>query len=248
MRMNVKQAFSNGKSVLPFLTCGYPDLETTEQVAYALERAGVGLIVLGIPFSDPTGEGPTLRQASECALENGVTTERVFDLVARIRRNCSMPLAFMTYANVVFSYGTVRFLEQAAKLGVGAIILPDVPFEEKEEFAAVCRQVGVQYISLVAPTSEERLGKIAREAQGFICFVSPCGAREIDTLRQFTLLPVVACGGGESCPGQLAKEAAAADGIFVDSAIMDVVARHGKDAPQAVFDYAKSIVAAVRQD
>ena len=245
--MNIKQAFLNGKSVLPFLTCGYPDLETTEQVIYALERAGVDLIVLGIPFSDPTGEGPVLRQASECALKNGIKTEHIFDLVERVRSNTSIPLAFMAYANVVFSCGTVPFLKRAAEVGVNAIILPDVPYEEKGEFATVCKSVDVEYISLVACTSEDRLERIAREAQGFIYLVSPCDAEKIDTLRQFTSIPVVvACGGGESRLEQIAKVAARADGIFIGSAIMDVVARHSEDAPQVVYEYVKSIVAAVR--
>lgn len=246
--MKVRHEILNGKAVIAFLACGYPNLETTEEVAYALDGAGVDLIVLGIPFSDPTGEGSALRKASECALKMAITTEHIFDLVQRVRQSTSIALAFRTYANVVFSYGTVPFLKRAAHLGVNALILNDVPYEEKEEFASVCREVGVDYISLVTPTSKDRLENIAREAQGFIYLTSPSVEDgSIETIRRFTSLPMVAeCGAGESQPEQLAQRAAKADGIIIESTIMEMMADYGDNAPEFVGAYAKSVFEAVK--
>ena len=172
---NIQKAFENKKAFIPFITCGDPDLETTEALVCALEEAGASLIELGIPFSDPTAEGPVIQGANIRALSGGVTTDKIFQMVERIRRRTQIPLVFMTYANVVFSYGTERFIRRASQIGMDGLILPDVPFEEKEEFGSVCRNYGLDLISLIAPTSLERIRNIAKEASGFVYCVSSLG-------------------------------------------------------------------------
>ena len=168
MNKRITEAFANGKAFIPFVTCGDPSLEVTEQLVYAMEEAGADLIELGIPFSDPTAEGPVIQEANVRALSGGVTTDKIFAMVEKIRKNTKIPMVFMTYANVVFSYGTERFIKKAAEIGMDGLILPDVPFEEKEEFDAVCKQYGLDLISLIAPTSHERIAMIAKEAEGFV--------------------------------------------------------------------------------
>ena len=147
------EAFHNKKAFIPFITCGDPDLETTGKIVREMEKSGADLIELGIPFSDPTAEGPVIQGANIRALAGGVTTEKIFAFVRELRQDVKIPLVFMTYANVVYSYGTEKFAAACAEVGVDGLILPDVPFEEKEEFAGVCSQYGLDFISLIAPTS-----------------------------------------------------------------------------------------------
>ena len=175
MNKRITEAFEKGKAFIPFITCGDPSLEVTEQLVYAMEEAGADLIELGIPFSDPTAEGPVIQRANVRALSGGVTTDKVFDMVVKIRKNSSVPMVFMTYANVVFSYGTERFIKTAAEIGMDGLILPDVPYEEKEEFDSVCKKYDMDLISLIAPTSHERISMIAKEASGFVYCVSQMG-------------------------------------------------------------------------
>ena len=177
----IEKAFQNGKAFIPFITCGDPSLEVTEQLVYAMEEAGADLIELGIPFSDPTAEGPVIMEANIRALAGGVTTDKIFRMAERIRTRATVPMVFMTYANVVFSYGTERFIKEAARIGMDGLILPDVPFEEKEEFAQICRKYGLALVSLVAPTSRERIRMIASEAEGFLYCVSSLGVTGVRT-------------------------------------------------------------------
>ena len=165
---NIKKAFENGKAFIAFITCGDPDLETTKKAVLEACNNGADLIELGIPFSDPTAEGPVIQGANIRALAGGVTTDKVFDLVRDLRKETQTPFVFMTYANVVFSYGAEKFISLCKETGVDGIILPDLPFEEKEEFSPICDKYGVDLISLIAPTSENRISMIAKEAQGFI--------------------------------------------------------------------------------
>ena len=146
----IRSAFENKKAFIPFITCGDPDLETSEKLIKAAEENGADLIELGIPFSDPTAEGPVIQAANIRALSAGTTTDKVFDMVKRVRENVKVPLVFMTYANVVFSYGAERFIATCAKVGIDGLILPDVPFEEKEDFAPLCAQYGLDYTSNAA--------------------------------------------------------------------------------------------------
>lgn len=169
---NIRHAFEKGKAFIPFITCGDPSLDVTEELVLAMEEAEADLIELGIPFSDPTAEGPVIQEANLRALSGGVTTDDIFLMVRRLRKRTRIPLVFMTYANVVFSYGTQRFIRTSAEVGMDGLILPDVPFEEKEEFDHVCKMHGIDFISLIAPTSKERICNIAKEAAGFIYCVS----------------------------------------------------------------------------
>ncbi len=254
---NIYKAFENGKAFIPFITCGDPDLETTKKIVKAAADNGADLIELGIPFSDPTAEGPVIQEANLRALSNGITTDDVFELVRDIRKEVFIPLVFMTYANVVYSYGTEKFLKTCSEIGIDGIILPDVPFEEKEEFAPICEKYGVDFISMIAPTSENRIAMIAKEAKGFLYTVSSLGvtgtrssittdlASIIDVVRKNSDIPA-AIGFGISTPEQAAKMAAVSDGAIVGSAIIKILAQYGKDAPKYVGEYVKSMKDAVR--
>lgn len=249
---NIKKAFENGKAFIAFVTCGDPDLETTERVVLEAVKNGADLIELGIPFSDPTAEGPVIQGANLRALKGGVTTDKVFELVKELRRETDVPMVFMTYANVVYSYGTERFVKNSAKAGIDGIILPDVPFEEKEDFAPACKQYGIDLVSLIAPTSANRIAMIAKEAEGFLYIVSSLGvtgtrtnidtdlASIMRTVRENTDLPA-AIGFGISTPEQAEKMAGLSDGAIVGSAIVKIIAKYGKDAPSYVGEYVKSM-------
>lgn len=253
----IQQAFSNGKAFVAFLTCGDPDLETTERLIQSIADAGADVIELGIPFSDPTAEGPVIQAANLRALSGGVTTDKIFDMVRRVRKTVSTPMVFMTYANVVFSYGTERFAKTAAEIGMDGLILPDVPFEEKAEFEPVCRRYGLDFISFVSPTSHERVRRIAKEATGFLYCVSSLGvtgerleiSADIDGIvqlaRQVTNTPV-AVGFGISEPEQAGKMAQVSDGVIVGSAIVRLIGQYGKDSPPHVAEYVRTMKAAVR--
>ena len=253
---NIRRAFENGKAFIPFITCGDPDLETTAAVVRAAVENGADLIELGIPFSDPTAEGPVIQEANVRALNGGVTTDKIFGLVRELRKNVTVPMVFMTYANVVFSYGSERFISTCREIGIDGLILPDVPYEEKEEFLSLCRKYGVDLVSLIAPTSENRIAMIAKEAEGFLYIVSSLGvtgtrseiktdlASIVDVVRQNTEIPC-AIGFGISTPEQAEKMAGIADGAIVGSAIVKLIAQYGKDAPDYVGKYVKSMKDAV---
>lgn len=252
----IKEAFAKGKAFIPFITCGDPDLETTERLVREMAARGADLIELGIPFSDPTAEGPVIQGANIRALSAGTTTDKIFDLVQRLRQDITIPLVFMTYANVVFSYGAERFIGLCSKLGVDGIILPDLPYEEKEEFLPLCRQYGVDLISLIAPTSADRIAMIAKEADGFIYIVSSLGvtgvrseittdiSKLVEVVRANTDVPC-AVGFGISTPEQAAKMSQYADGVIVGSAIVRQIAQYGRDAVQPVGEYVAKMKEAI---
>lgn len=220
---NIEKAFANGKAFIAFLTCGDPDLETTAAAVRAAVENGADLIELGIPFSDPTAEGPVIQSANMRALDGGVTIDKIFDLVRELRRDIEVPMVFMTYANVVFSYGAERFISTCKDVQMDGLILPDLPFEEKEEFQPLCRQYGIDLVSLVAPTSENRIAMIAKEAEGFLYIVSSLGVTGtrseirtdlssiVEVVRQNTDIPC-AIGFGISTPEQAKKMAGISDG------------------------------------
>lgn len=253
----IQEAFSKGKAFIPFITAGDPDLETTEQLIYTMEKAGADLIEIGIPFSDPTAEGPVIQEANERSLANGCTTDKIFDMVKRIRKHTQIPIAFMTYINPIFTYGKDRFMEACKKAGIDAVIIPDLPFEEKNEISAECDKYSVELVSLIAPTSHERVTKIAKEAKGFVYCVSSLGVTgvrseirtdvgEMVKLVKATNDIPVAVGFGISTPEQAAKMASVSDGAIIGSAIVKIVAEHGKNSERAVYDYVKSIKDAIR--
>ena len=254
----IHTAFEKGKACIAFLTCGDPDTATTAAAVRAAAENGADLIELGIPFSDPTAEGPVIQGANLRALRGGITTDKVFALVRELRRDVTIPLVFMTYANVVFSYGAERFLSNCAAAGVDGLILPDLPFEEKEEFLAPCRKYGVDLISMVAPTSENRIAMIAREAEGFLYLVSSLGVTgmrsEIKTdlgsivkiVRENTKIPC-AIGFGISTPAQAKQMAALSDGAIVGSAIVRILEQYGTEAPAKVGEYVKNMKQAIAE-
>ena len=249
---NIKSAFENGKAFIAFITCGDPDLATTAAAVRAAVANGADLIELGIPFSDPTAEGPVIQGANLRALSGGVTTDKIFAFVRELRSDVAAPMVFMTYANVVFSYGAEKFIAACRDIGIDGLILPDLPFEEKEEFQPLCRQYGIDLVSLIAPTSENRIAMIAREAEGFLYIVSSLGvtgtrseittdlASIVKVVRENTDIPC-AIGFGISTPAQARKMAALADGVIVGSAIVKLLEQHGKDAAAPIGAYVRSM-------
>ena len=253
----IADAFANGKAFIPFLTCGDPDLETTEKLIGAIAEAGADLIELGIPFSDPTAEGPVIQDANLRALSVGTTTDKIFDMVRRVRQTVSIPMVFMTYANVIFSYGADRFLKTAAEIGMNGIIVPDVPFEEKQEFEPLCQKYGLAQISMIAPTSHDRIRAIAEQANGFLYCVSSLGVTGTRTaittdigamvklVKEVKDIPC-AVGFGISTPEQAESMCRQADGAIVGSAIVKLIAQDGRDSVQPVADYVRTMKTACR--
>lgn len=253
----IAKAFEHGKAFIAFVTCSDPDLETTGAVVRAAVENGADLIELGIPFSDPTAEGPVIQGANLRALRGGVTTDKIFAFVKELRTEVSVPMVFMTYANVIFSYGADRFISTCRNIGMDGLIVPDLPYEEKEEFLPYCEKYGVDLISLIAPTSAQRIAMIAKEAQGFLYIVSSLGVtgtrNEITTdldaitkiVRENTKVPC-AIGFGISTPEQARNIAVSADGVIVGSAIVSIIAEHGRDAAGYVGDYVKKMKDALR--
>lgn len=254
---NIRKAFENGKAFIAFITCGDPDLETTAAAVRAAVSNGADLIELGIPFSDPTAEGPVIQGANLRALHGGITTDKIFAFVKELRHDVEVPMVFMTYANVVFSYGAERFIAKCKEAKIDGLILPDLPFEEKEEFLPTCHQYGIDLVSLIAPTSENRIAMIAKEAEGFLYIVSSLGVTGtrseiktdltsiVEVVRQNTDIPCV-IGFGISTPEQARKMANISDGAIVGSAIIKLLEKYGKDAPKYIGEYVKSMKDAMR--
>ena len=253
----ILEAFNNKKAFIPFVTCGDPDLDTTKEILRELQANGADLIELGIPFSDPTAEGPVIQGANIRALKNGITTDDIFKMVTEVRSEITVPMVFMTYANVIFSYGMDRFFEKCKEIGMDGVILPDVPFEEKDEFVNFASAYDVDFISMVAPTSEDRIAKIASEAKGFIYIVSSLGVTGtrtsistnvkdlVEKIRSVTDVPC-AVGFGISTPEQASQMAEISDGAIVGSAIVRIIGQYGKDAPTHVGEFVKNMKSAYK--
>jgi tryptophan synthase alpha chain len=248
----MEQVFKNKKAFIPFVTAGDPNLELTEQLVLCMAEAGADMIELGIPFSDPVAEGPVIQEADYRALKAGVTTDKIFAMVANIRKVNRIPLAFMTYANPIYTYGTERFMENCRSVRIDALIVPDVPYEEKDELKPYCDRYGITLISMIAPTSKERIHQIAREANGFLYCVSSMGVtgmrseitsnivEMIQRVKEVKNIPC-AVGFGISTPEQAARMASIADGVIVGSAIVKIVAQYGKDCIPQVRNYVRSM-------
>ena len=253
----ISDAFKNGKAFIGFVTAGDPDLETSEKIMVKMAQAGCDLIEIGIPFSDPIAEGPVIQEANIRSLSQGTTTDKVFELTERVSKQVNIPLVYMTYLNVLFKYGYDRFLERAKSSGISGVIIPDMPFEEKEELQSVANNYGIDVISLIAPTSENRIKMIAAQAKGFIYEVSSLGVTgvrsEIKTdlsaivnvVRQNTDIPC-AIGFGISTPEQAKNMAAISDGAIVGSAIIKLLEQYGREAPEHIGAYVKSMKDALR--
>lgn len=252
----ISDAFKNGKAFIGFITGGDPDIETTEKLLYTMSESGADLIEIGIPFSDPIAEGPVIQEASERALAAGCTTDKLFDLVAKVSPNLDTPIVFMTYINPIYTYGKEKFMSKCKECGIHGIIVPDLPYEEKDELTPECDKYGIDLISLIAPTSHERITMIAKEAKGFVYCVSSLGVTGVrseittdisamtDLVRKSTDIPC-AIGFGISTPEQAKKMSADADGVIVGSAIVKIVAQYGKDSAEHVAEYVRSMKEAI---
>ncbi|MCI2112697.1 MAG: tryptophan synthase subunit alpha [Ruminococcus sp.] len=253
---DIKKAFENGKAFIPFVTAGDPDLETTEKLLIEMSKNGADIIEIGIPFSDPIAEGIVIQEADLRALASGTTTDKIFEMVKRVRSEIKCALAVMTYMNPIFVYGTDKFMQRCSECGISAVIVPDTPFEEKQELAPYCDKHGVELVSLIAPTSHDRIKMIAKEAQGFVYCVSSMGVTGVrseittDIGEMVRLVKSVsdtpcAVGFGISTPEQAKKMAESADGVIVGSAIVKIVAKYGKDCIKPVCDYVRSMKEAI---
>lgn len=252
----IAEVFSKGKAFIPFITAGDPDLSITEILIPAMAEAGADLIEIGIPFSDPVAEGIVIQEADMRALSAGTTTDKIFESVKRIRMKTGVPLAFMTYLNPVFVYGSERFIKNAAECGVDALIVPDLPYEEKEELKPYCNQYGIDLISLIAPTSKERIKTIAAEAEGFVYCVSSMGVTGVRTkintnignmislVKETKDIPC-AIGFGISTPEQAKEMSQYADGVIVGSAIVKLAAKYGTDCVEPICSYVREMKAAI---
>ncbi len=252
---DLEKVFSR-RAFIPFVTCGDPDIGTTESLIRAMAEAGADLIELGIPFSDPIAEGPVIQGADVRALSGGVTTDDIFDMAERIREDLDIPMLVMTYINPVFVYGPDRFLERCRRAGICALIVPDAPFEQKGDLQPYCTAHGVKLISMIAPTSEDRIAKIASEAEGFLYVVSSMGVTGVRTsfsgnleemvasVRKYTDIPC-AVGFGISTPEQARDITDFADGAIVGSAIVRIIGEHGRESVPLVSEYVKAMRAAL---
>lgn len=254
----IEQAFSKHKAFIAFVTAGDPNLLITEQLLYAMEEAGADLIEIGIPFSDPVAEGVVIQAANERALMAGTTTDKIFDLVAKVRERVTVPLVFLTYMNPIFTYGKERFMKRCKECGIDGIIIPDVPYEEKEEVSEIMKTYGIDRISMIAPTSHERITMIAKEAEGFVYCVSSLGVTGvrssittdldgmIETVRKATNLPCTV-GFGIATPEQARAMAEKSDGAIVGSAIVRIVEEYREQCVPKVASYVHEMKAAVLQ-
>ncbi|MDR0553254.1 MAG: tryptophan synthase subunit alpha [Treponema sp.] len=255
----IQKAFANGKAFIGFVTGGDPSIEKSEEFILELVRAGADLVEIGIPFSDPIAEGPVIQRANIRALAAGATVAKLFALVERLRVKTQVPLVFLTYLNPVFHYGYDAFFKRCREAGVDGVIIPDLPFEEQGEARSAAAAFGVDLISLIAPTSRERIAGIAASATGFIYTVSSMGvtgirgkietdlASIIQAARPHAKVPL-AVGFGINTPAQAAEIARLADGVIVGSAIVKLIEEHGGNAGPSVYEYARAMKAAISQE
>lgn len=252
----IEQAFNNKKAFIPFVTAGDPDLDTTKEIILAMQEAGADLIEIGIPFSDPVAEGPVIQEADLRALESGTTTDKIFDMVKSIQEQLTVPVVFMTYINPIYVYGTEKFAKRASECGVAGVIVPDVPFEERGEIQEIFKQFDMAVISMIAPTSSDRVKMIAGEAEGFVYCVSSLGVTGVRTELSTEISSLIqdvksvknipcAIGFGISTPEQAKTMAAISDGAIVGSAILKIVEEHGRDSVSHVREYVKKMKEAV---
>ena len=242
---NISKAFETGKAFMPFFICGDPTLEATGKAIRAAVEAGATVIELNIPFSDPTAGDGSIQKANIRALEGGVTTDRIFDFVRELRRDVTVPFVISGYANVVFSYGADRFLKTCAEIGIDSLIVPDLPFEEREEFLPECEKYGVELIYMLSVTSAERVAMIAKEAKGFLYLMATPGAREQELasimagVRANTDVPCIVCLNGTEWY-RYRDVAEATDGVSMDAPFVQLLERYGEEAGEHVYKYVKA--------
>jgi tryptophan synthase alpha chain len=253
---NIKQAFENKKAFIPFLTAGDPDLNTTKECIFMMEKAGVDLIEIGIPFSDPIAEGVVIQNANLRALKSHTYLNDIFKMVQEVRTKTKIPIVFLTYINPVFNFGYENFFKTCQNVGVDGVIIPDLPFEEKSEIKDFADKYDVDIISLVAPTSNERITEVAKESKGYVYVVSSMGvtgmrsdittdvAAIVEQVRKATNTPI-AIGFGINTPEQAKHFSKIADGVIVGSAIVKIIEQYGQNSPQYVEKYVKEMKNAI---
>ncbi|MCL2026300.1 MAG: tryptophan synthase subunit alpha [Leptospirales bacterium] len=250
----IAKAFEGKKAFIAFITGGDPDIETTENLIIAMTEAGADIIEIGIPFSDPIAEGIVIQEADERALANGCTVDKLFDMVKRVRTKVDIPLLFMTYINPIFAYGKTAFMERCADCGIDGVIVPDLPFEEKDELADVCSKYGICHVSMIAPTSRERIEMIAKNAEGFLYCVSSLGVTGVrskissdvaEMIKQAKTVTTIPCavGFGISTQQQVQEMSAVSDGVIVGSAIVKLIAQFGRESVDPVKEFVEELKA-----
>lgn len=248
------------KAFIAYVTAGDPDLAMTGRIVLALEKANVDIIELGIPFSDPLADGPTIQAASQRALKKNVTLKKIFKMVKALRARTDIPIVFMTYYNPVLKYGLRRFMDSCKANGVDGVIVPDLPYEEADDLIRLGRIERVATINLVAPTStSERMKRIAGKSRGFIYYVSLTGvtgarrklpgdvASRLKSLKAATAKPVCV-GFGISKPEQARHLAKISDGVIVGSAIVRIVEKNINNTKDMLFEigrFARSLAGAI---
>lgn len=249
----ITDAFKNKKAFVGFLTAGDPSLDKTEEFIITMEQSGASVIEIGVPFSDPIAEGPVVQDANVRALsaEGGCTTDMIFDMLARVKGKVSVPIVLMTYLNPVFKYGYEAFMKKCADTGVSGIIIPDMPYDEKDEILPIADEYGVEIISLVAPASKSRIQMIAKDAKGYIYVLPSLNATDarsnivtdiseiVAEIRQVTDTPVI-LEIGVNYPE--AEYETIADGFVVENAIVNIIAKYGNDAAVHIAEYVKKTV------
>ncbi|MEE1219885.1 MAG: tryptophan synthase subunit alpha [Ruminococcus sp.] len=249
---DIRKAFENNKAFIPFVTAGDPDLETTEKLLIAMSENGADIIEIGIPFSDPIAEGVAIQEADLRALANGTTTDKIFDMVKRIRPQIKCALAVMTYMNPIFAYGTDKFMSKCKDSGISAVIVPDTPYEEKDELEPYCNKYEVELISTIAPTSKDRIKMITKDAQGFIFCIPSLGVTGVKSEIAYDVKEMVALvksvkdipvavGYGCSTPEEIKNIDKSADGVIIGSTVVEIVAEYGKDCVAPVVEYVKQM-------
>ena len=258
MSNTIASAFTQGKAFIPFITCGDPDLDTTKKLVVAMADNGADLIELGIPFSDPIAEGEVIQKADERALAAKTTIDGIFSMVEEIRKETSIPLVFMTYLNPIFSYGKEKFLSNCKIVGIEGIIVPDMPFEEQEELKSTCHAFEINLISMIAPTSKQRIEAVATQSEGFLYCVSSLGVTGMrntiddsvqDMVKAAKQVSTIPCciGFGISNETQANHFGQFADGIIVGSAIVRMVGEYGKNSIEPVAEFVKRMKAAANR-
>lgn len=252
----IHNAFKDGKAFIGFLTAGDPSIEKSCEYILTMEKAGADLVEIGIPFSDPIAEGPVIQEANIRALSVNTRLEDVFRLVRMVREQTQIPLVFLTYLNPVFNYGIDEFFAECERTGLDGIIIPDMPFEERNDAAAAAAAHGVDIISMIAPTSQDRIKAIAAVGSGFLYIVSSLGVTGtrteiktnikdiIEVVHSVTDVPA-AVGFGINTPAQAAQIGRDSDGVIVGSAIVKIIAQYGADAAPYIYDYVKEMKRAV---
>ncbi|KRL01823.1 tryptophan synthase subunit alpha [Liquorilactobacillus capillatus] len=253
---NISDAFKNKKAFIGFTVACDPDFEKSVDYVKTLAAAGTDLVEIGVPFSDPIADGPVIQEAGLRAFKSGVSTKRVFEMVAKIREESSVPLVLLVYLNNVFKYGYAKFFATCQDLKIGGVIIPDLPVEERAEVAVFAKNSGCSLIPLVAPTSGTRIKKIVTDADGFVYAVSSLGVtgarnkiatnlqKMITDIKQFTDTPV-AVGFGIHSPEQAAQISQVADGVIVGSAIVKIIAQEGRHADKKLTDYVHAMKTAL---